>query len=654
MSKELELFNQCFPQSSYREIQKRYEGPVDNEEGHRKYQDSKSPMNNKVLSYDEIKNTQNRIGWIVPMGYVVIDIDNKLNAKNVYTILVKREVKFMYMKGRNGGHFVFKNPLGIGNGAKYATSIGISVDTRALEKGYIILPENDSDRTWGTITNDLDDVPFFLVPLKKLKIYTDFTALKDGDGRNSKLFEHFMNLKDYAPELSADEKIESIRIINTFIFKEPLPNKELDETLLRDSVVQSLDVPDKPTTKEGIAEDIIKRNMVISVNDELYKFNGKYYESIHDRVIERIIHTEYNSKMVERDRKEIIKFIKLKSWVSPKELNKHWNEIVLRNGILNISDMKLYPHNPLAYNTIYIDRNYNESVKKSAVIEAFFDMISNEYDDKKTLLYEVIGYTLLRTCALEKFFICYGEGSTGKSTYLTLIKNLIGEQNVSYLSLRDLKERFRPIVLFGKLANIGDDISSRPIEESDILKKIISGQNIPAEQKGKDAIEFANYAKLIYTANKLPSFQDRTSGMMRRMMLIEINRKVTNPDPFFMTRILDEDYEYLLLKAVQAIRGVLKRNAFTNVESVNESLRVFRQSQSSVLAFIDEYKLTQDNLDGKSVSMIYSNYKQYCEDNGYKALNQGNFRKEMSDELKINILNTTNGPGTPQQVRFKK
>ena len=225
---------------------------------------------------------------------------------------------------------------------------------------------------------------------------------------------------------------------------------------------------------------------------------------------------------------------------------------------------------------------------------------------------------------------------------------------MSYLSLRDLKERFRPIVLFGKLANIGDDISSRPIEESDVLKKIISGQNIPAEQKGKDAIEFANYAKLIYTANKLPSFQDRTSGMMRRMMLIEINRKVTNPDPFFMSRVLDEDYEYLLLKAVQAIRGVLKRNAFTNVESVNESLRVFRQSQSSVLAFIDEYKLTQDNLDGNSVSMIYSNYKQYCEDNGYKALNQGNFRKEMSDELKLNILNTTNGPGTPQQVRFKK
>ena len=38
------------------------------------YQKSKRPINSKLLSFDEIKNTTNRVGWWVPKEYVVIDI----------------------------------------------------------------------------------------------------------------------------------------------------------------------------------------------------------------------------------------------------------------------------------------------------------------------------------------------------------------------------------------------------------------------------------------------------------------------------------------------------------------------------------------------------------------------------------------------------
>lgn len=654
MSKEFELFNAAFPNSTYREINRRYEGPTDNEEGHEKYQQSKAPINNKILSFDEIKDTKNRIGWIVPKDYVVVDIDNMLNAKNVYTILMRKDIKFMYMRGKNGGHFIFKNHLGIGNGAKYSTSIGISIDTRAMEKGYIILPENDKDRVWGNqITNQIDNIPFFLVPLKKLKVYTDFSILKDGDGRNSKLFEHFMNLKDYASELSVNDKIESIRIINTFILSEPLPVKELDETLLRDSVIEKLDKVQTVAGKEEIATDIVNKYNIIMSNDNFYKYNGKYYEPIHANVIERIIHTDYNSKMLDRDRKEIVKFIQLKAWVPSDELNKTWNEITVRNGVLNISEKKLYPHSPLTYNTVYVDRTYNPDVKRSQLIDEFFDWISNEEESKKLLLYEIIGYCFLRSSHLDKFFICYGEGGTGKSTYLELMTNLIGKHNVVHLSLSALTEKFETADLFGKLANIGDDISSRIIEDNDMIKKLISGEPVTVAQKFKESLTFNNFAKFIYTANKVPAFQDRSSGMMRRMMLIELNRKIQNADPLFMKRITQDDYDYLFYKAISAIYNVLQRNAFTNVISVGEALKVYRQSQSSVLSFIADNAITRENIDGKAVMLIYTQYRQYCEECGYKPLNQLNFKKELCDELRINILITTNGPDTAQQTRFR-
>jgi hypothetical protein len=87
------------------------------------------------------------VGWIVPKEYVVIDVDNKLDAKYIFKILNDEKVKFSYMTGRKGGHFIFKNNRDIGNGSKFVTSIGIVIDTRAQEKGYIILPENDTDRS---------------------------------------------------------------------------------------------------------------------------------------------------------------------------------------------------------------------------------------------------------------------------------------------------------------------------------------------------------------------------------------------------------------------------------------------------------------------------------------------------------------------------
>ena len=51
-----------------------------------------------------------------------------------------------------------------------------------------------------------------------------------------------------------------------------------------------------------------------------------------------------------------------------------------------------------------------------------------------------------------------GEKRNGKSTFLSLIENLLGRDNCTSLDLKELGDRFKTAELFGKLANIGDDI----------------------------------------------------------------------------------------------------------------------------------------------------------------------------------------------------
>lgn len=646
MSEELKLFNQEFPESKYREIRPLYEGDTTTEEGLKHYQESKRPINSKVISFEEIKDTPNRIGWIVPKEYIVVDIDNKKDAGKVFDLLQAFKVKFSYMTGKKGGHFIFRNDRGIKSiSAGENTGIGIKVDIRCNEKGYIILPENDKYRKWGTISKDVDDIPFWLIPLPKLKIQDDFSSMGNGDGRNDALLKHMLSLIDYAKELTLEEKCECIRIINAHLFKDPLSDAELTNTVLRDDILkkQSEDSEEKGCYEEKLAARVIKDKQIITCNDDCYIYNGKYYRKVLDNTeIERIIHLDYNSSLKDKQRKEVLKFIKLKSWVPSYELNKNWHEIVFRNGILNLSTMTMTPHTPSVYNTIYIDCNYVKDAPYSPLIDDFFNQISGREEDKKTLLYEIVGYCLIRKNVFEKFFFCFGEGATGKSTYLKMITNLVGRTNAAFLSLNNLEETYMPANLFGKLVNIGDDVAYKGIKESDVLKKLVTGEMFAAQQKYKqEPLNFSNFAKLIFTTNKLPEVYDRTSGFYRRVLIIDINHKIEHPDPFFMERLTEQDYEYLLSVAIDKLLGALTRNGLTHVESSVLTLQEYMTDQSSVLSFLRDKDYTKKRLDHKPCTEIYIEYDSYCRATGFKPLKKVNFDREICEEFKFVKRNTT-------------
>lgn len=646
-SEQLLQFNEQFPNSVYREIHAQYTGPMNNDDDLKKYQKSKAPINTAVVPFDTIKDTKNRIGWVVPEDYIVVDIDKQEVASVVFKILNKRGIKFSYMKGRKGGHFIFKNTRGVKSiSAGKPCALGVVVDIRCMGKGYIILPENDTDRKWGTITNDVDDIPFFLVPQKNLKIQTDFMGMAAGAGRNDALHNHILALIDYVNNLTIEEKAETIRIINEFMFADPIDEKELQQTVLRQDILdRQIDKDeDKGCYEEKLAKRIIQEKQIITCNEDCYIYNGKCYEKIEDVAVERIIHGDYNIGMKQKNRRECLQFIKLKSYIPFFKLNDDWNQITFRNGVLNLSTMALNAHNPSLYNTIYIDCNYHENAIYSPAIDNFFNTLSGEDDALKTLLYEVVGCCLIRKNLFSKFFICCGQGSTGKSSYLRLIKNLIGQQNASFLSINDLEKDFGPIDLYNKLVNLGDDVPYY-LKETATLKKLVTGEEFLADRKHKTAVSFENFATLIFTTNELPAVSDKSTGFYRRLMIIELNNRIKNPDIFFFDRLTDADYEYLLSKSISAIKEAIKRGKLTDYEGMEAKMERYRREQSAVLTYIYDMKIDKDSLMKKPCMVVYKEFEQYCHDVGMKPCKKTNFDAEICKELKMSKKNTTNLPG---------
>lgn len=646
----LEVFNSIFPGSEYREI---YPLPLtsDIEE----YQKAKAPMSTKKSKYEDIQYTTNRIGWIVPEEYVVVDIDNKEAARIAFEILESRGAKFNFTMSRKGGHFIFKNPRKHGLSTKSPTPIGIEIDIRSMSNGYIILPHNDRERKWGYLSEEMDDLPFFLTPLKGFKLQSDFINMVQGE-RNSTLHKHLMALKDFAPSLTAKEKEESVRMINKFMLKEPLSDEELRNTVLRGAIIKQLErTQEKQLGKlSQMALDISREKQVISVDHRLYMYNGKYYKYINDRYMEKQIMFDYDENMRGSDRREVIDFLKLRTDIDTTALNTKWYELVVNNGVIDFRDKQLYPHTSTDIHTIAIPWDYNGVPDYSPRIDTFFNHISDRNDEKKKLLYEVIGLCLLKRNISEQFFMIVGEGSTGKSTYLKMIEHLVGQENYSALSISDINEKFRTERLFGKMVNVGDDTPFSTLKETDTLKKLVTGEIVTVERKFGEIFQFSNFATLLFTTNKLPHSLDRTTGFLRRINIIDMNSKIQDPNPHFMDSLTQKDYEYLLYKAIENVNRAITRNKLSEYIGQKTLKDNYKTDQSSILSFMQEYAYDEEVLTGpKTCREIYDEYANYCTRSGLKHLNKLNFEREIMMEFPIEKKNTTHN-GLNQGWRFVK
>ena len=74
----------------------------------------------------------------------------------------------------------------------------------------------------------------------------------------------------------------------------------------------------------------------------------------------------------------------------------------------------------------------------------------------------------------------------------------MSEKNISSLDLKKLGDRFSTVMMFGKLANIGDDISNEFVTDTAVFKKIVTGETIDAEQKGQPKFDFKPFCKLLF------------------------------------------------------------------------------------------------------------------------------------------------------------
>ena len=593
-----------------------------------------------LRTLEQAEKCDSYAGILAP-GVVLLDFDIKEQSDIAYIISQRMGINCRIYQSDKGYHFLMRaNDKLIKCQTRVKLACGVICDIKVgTSASYECLKVNGRVREMIQDCDDPDVAPAYLSPVES---DVDFLNLGDGDGRNSTLYAYILTLSKAG--LSKDEIKDTINIINKFVLKEPLPQNEID-TILRDDafVIQKPSfTDDKGRFLHSVfAEWLVNNLNIVKVSGALHIYqDGIYVRG--DKVIEREM-IKHIPNLTQAKRKETYLYIDLLIAEDHEIADARY--IAFNNGIYDAVTEQLLPFTPEIVLVNKIPHDYNPEANDATMLKVMNNLTCGEaklFD----LLCEMVGYLFWRKNEMGWTFFCLGNRANGKSTFLDTLNYLLGSNNTSALDLRELGKDFKSQELFGKLANIGDDIADDYISDTSVFKKVATGNIITANPKYEQPFKFRPYAKLIFSCNTFPRLNDRTNAAARRIVPIPFkatfDKNSEDYDPFVKYKLQTEEAMSTLINlGLSGLKRVLTNNDFTRCEAVNSEIRAIEENNNPLITFANTHRIEDQDAD-----KLYSEYVWWASNNGVQSMSKPTFVKQIEYQCgvksKTSVVDGTN------------
>lgn len=588
-------------------------------------------------TFEQVQSLPEYAG-ILAAETILIDVDDFEASEILFKVVKEYALTCRVYRTSRGKHFLFKNSGVPTNKTGCKLAIGLTADIKiGTRNSYEVLKYDNQNREilYDTAENEeAQQLPLWLFPVKSKM---EFLNMETGDGRNQGLFNYILTLQ--SNDFSVEEARETIRIINKFVLKVPLSDDEI-ETVLRDDAFK------KPVFFMGstflfdkFATFLKNNNHIIKINNQLHIYkNGIYISGMAEIEAEMIQHIPGLNRA---KRTEVLAYLDI--LIRENSKAEDANLIAFENGLYNIVDDSFVEFTPEHIITNKIRWKYNPEAY-SELADKTLNKIACNDPQIRALLEEAIGYCFYRRNELGKAFILTGDKSNGKSTFLSMVQCLLGDENISSLDLKELGDRFKTAEMFGKLANIGDDIGDEFIANPAIFKKLVTGERVSAERKGQNPFEFNNYSKLLFSANNIPRIKDKTGAVQRRLTIIPFDARFSADDPDFNPYIkhllkTDEVMEYLINLGIAGLKRVLLNRKFTGSTKVQKAMDEYEENNNPIIGFFRECEDEEFQIENEPTNVVYKRYQEYCLANSLQPMSNIEFSKQVNRILNMRVEN---------------
>ena len=246
----------------------------------------------------------------------------------------------------------------------------------------------------------------------------------------------------------------------------------------------------------------------------------------------------------------------------------------------------------------------------------------------------------------ERALILKGEGRSGKSKILELTELAFPPATVSHVPPQLMGEMYHRARLVGRRINIVYDCQEKGVLDTGPLKEAITGDKMTARNPYERPVDFRPMCGQSLAMNKLFQHTDNTSAWERRWIIIEFQKKLTNPDPDFVQKMKSE-IPALVSWFVDGLVNLMARGHYDLPETSKRLVADWIKEGSNIGAFLDDAVdiLPEDVRAETSPAVIektwskskslYGLYTSWAEKNGFKCLNITNFGKEMRGTLSM-------------------
>lgn len=619
--------------------------------------DEKYLRSRNILDDDEA--FQPAIGYLVPDGEIVVDIDEGFDK--ILRLLKKLNVKTTYTYSKRGGHLFFKlrenQRETIKNTNDCINVLGIRADIKTAG-GYVILPEGRPERRWGKV-QEFAYLPYFLEPLKGKKKTESLFGLGDGDGRNSALVSHIGTLWNRG---FSEKRCKQVATwINDFIFDTPLPEKEMRASVLsvlnyeQNEEIKTKAENDKynlylfyndkgkpfKVNQAAIVDQIVKENLCRNVGNNCFYYKSGYWQFGELLLMERIKELIKDPFLVTSQNVNSCYNLAIKDnrlQISTDEFNKSRDFINFSDCVYDTKNGLFLDHKP----DYMFNYQLPHKIKPLGVIKGrrgfsqtnfgrFLEKTCGMSRDDEKMLMEFLAACLSGKVSTKCFLMLTGKPNTGKSVLLHFLEKMIGNINCSAIPLQDLNNhRFALAEIFGKRINICADIPSEALKKTDKLKQITGGDYVSGERKGKDIFRFQPQCLLAFSCNQLPLFlEEKSNAVYTRMRVLTMDNEIelTNTDvqELWSEESVAEVLPYLL--------GLLPVENVSNSESSRKAVLDVQEESDSIVAFLNH--ATKNKKSSKVLKReTYEYYVDFCNYTGRQPFGLTAFYKHMAKKGK--------------------
>lgn len=314
--------------------------------------------------------------------------------------------------------------------------------------------------------------------------------------------------------------------------------------------------------------------------------------------------------------------------------------IPVNNGVVNLETKKLMPFSPNYVITAKISTDYQVNPVKP-LFDGKFDFdnwlseIACHDNEVITLLWQIMNEAINPNHTRGKMAILYGEGNNGKGTFQGLLINLIGLSNVSALKPDQFMEKFKLSSLIGKVCNIGDDISSKYLDEVSDLMSIVTGDTITIEEKHLPSYEVSLKLFCLFSGNALPNARNKSQGWYRRLCIVPFNADFNGSKEIPEIKNIYLKDRQLLEWVLWKIINIEPFEKFIEPAVVTKTLDNYKKDNDFVLSWVvDVYIPSRWNEFSKfPLFLAKEKLEEYLRDSGIDHANMYGFGNRLISHL---------------------